>query len=242
MKEHDSKMMSSSDTSSDSSSDDDDNVQSILDDLLETQIKEEKETKTTEVKLELPKPGSDEEDIEWEDDSEIEEEDAKFEISEDDEEGDEGIDDSDYIPQPRKSGRKRGRPRKNRSQVVDTKENILEKTDMMMDFQDDLQYTEKATNGKQVRKLRPQRIKENKNILDKIQTSAWGSQVNLSCQSCQDPFEDVQAAYEHALNIHSEDTSLSNPKVQCIQCPKELQGFLQFQIHLWRHFHSLWNS
>ena len=238
VRDHDSKMMSSSDTSSDSSSDDDDNVQSILDDLLETQIKEEKETKTTEVKLELPKPGSDEEDIEWEDDSEVEEEDAKFEISEDDEEGDEGIDDSDYVPQPRKSGRKRGRPRKNRSHVVDTKENILEKTDMMLDFQDDLQYTEKATNGKQVRKLRPQRIKENKNILDKIQTSAWGSQVNLSCQSCQDPFEDVQAAYEHALNIHSEDTSLSNPKVQCIQCPKELQGFLQFQIHLWRHFHT----
>ena len=123
VRDHDSKMMSSSDTSSDSSSDDDDNVQSILDDLLETQIKEEKETKTTEVKLELPKPGSDEEDIEWEDDSEIEEEDAKFEISEDDEEGDEGIDDSDYVPQPRKSGRKRGRPRKNRSHVVDTKEN-----------------------------------------------------------------------------------------------------------------------
>ena len=63
VRDHDSKMMSSSDTSSDSSSDDDDNVQYILDDLLETQIKEEKETKTTEVKLELPKPGSDEEDM-----------------------------------------------------------------------------------------------------------------------------------------------------------------------------------
>ena len=54
VQDQDSKM-SSSDTSSDSSSDDDDghdNVQANIDVLLETQIKEEKETNNTEVKLE----------------------------------------------------------------------------------------------------------------------------------------------------------------------------------------------
>ena len=238
IQDQDSKM-SSSDTSSDSSSDEDEaNIQASLDELLETQIKEENEPKMSEeVKLEIPKAPSDEEDIEWEDESEdeLEAEEAKFEVSEE-EENDEGIDDSDYVPQPRKSGRKkRGRPRKIDSPMEDSKENILDNTDVMLDFQDDLQYTEKATKERQIRKLKPARLKENKNILNQIQSSSWGSQVNLSCQVCEEPIEAVQKAYEHMQNTHSSENSLT--KVQCIQCPQEVQGYLQFQIHLWRHFH-----
>ena len=112
--------MSSSDTSSDSSEAEDDPgdlVQASLEEFLDTQIKVEEvknETETKIEKLDIPDEDSDAEDIEWEDESELEDNvDHMDDIT--DEDGEEIDDDVDYVPvkkSPKIEKRKRGRPKK----------------------------------------------------------------------------------------------------------------------------------
>ena len=90
-------------------------------------------------------------------------------------------------------------------------------------------------------------MKENRNILAKIQTTNWDS--TFTCHLCSDQIDNIQSAYDHMIQIHpflkkNNDIIDNNDindetKIICIECGNgPFKGKLQFKIHLWRHRNS----
>ena len=109
-----------------------------------------------------------------------------------------------------------------------------------------LQHTEIAESAKELRALKPKRIKENRNILANIEDSNWDSE--FTCHLCSDKIPNVQLAFEHMIQKHSNNSKkpkhFANDKsdqieVNCIECDNgPFKGKIQFKIHLWRHLNS----
>ena len=73
-----------------------------------------------------------------------------------------------------------------------------------------LQHTEIAESAKELRALKPKRIKENRNILANIEDSNWDSE--FTCHLCSDKIPNVQLAFEHMIQKHSANNS-KKPKL-----------------------------
>ena len=108
-----------------------------------------------------------------------------------------------------------------------------------------LQHTEIAESAKELRALKPKRVKENRNILANIENSNWDSE--FTCRICSDKIPDVQLAFEHMVQRHSnskkpkifDNDKADQIEVNCIECDNgPFKGPIQFKIHLWRHLNS----
>ena len=112
-----------------------------------------------------------------------------------------------------------------------------------------LQFTDIGESAKERRALKSKRIKENRNILSKIENTNWDS--IFTCRQCSEKIDTTQAAFEHMVQNHplprNKNSKKSNIKadfktecdesnVNCIECDTgPLKGRIQFKIHLWRH-------
>ena len=83
----------------------------------------------------------------------------------------------------------------------------INKTNNILDFEDDLQRCERADVtldapefAKELKSLRPKRLRENRNILNKIEETSWD--VGFTCFQCSEEVESVLDAYEHMRQIH----------------------------------------
>jgi hypothetical protein len=69
--------------------------------------------------------------------------------------------------------------------------------DLNLNFQDNLQTTEKGS------KFRAKLIKENQTILDKITEDQWEAKITeLNCYECKDKFTGVSLAFDHMAQFH----------------------------------------
>ena len=218
----------SSDESSDSSTDADD---AMLDELLEAHVKEE-EMRMLKNHVKSEEEDKDEDILQYVQqikDEDLEHwEDSEPPMSDDNGQGLDESEDEEYRPRELRTTKS-----KNVDQDIDSQSFY---------FEDDLQS---LPDGKDSNVIKNMIIKENKGLLQKINDSQWDS--DFTCSECSVSVPSLKAAFDHMLMAHpivktlgdgNEDLPSEIDLVACIECGAPFKGWVQFQIHLWRHHNN----